>query len=327
MGRMKLLGKVVNQQTGQVEGYCIIKSVQQKSNIKGSDYLDFILCDSEGEIAAKLWDYNPLEHGTYFPDTIVKVRASVNLWKETEQLKIDKIRNIEEDEEVDRSDLIPCAPYDAEWMFEELMNCASGFEDNDITRITQYLLKENKQDLLIYPAAVKLHHAMRSGLLYHTYTMLMVAKHICAVYPALDTDLVYAGIILHDLAKINELEVGNMGIATGYSKSGQLLGHINMGVSMIDRAGAELMIDQELLDLLEHIVLSHHDKPEFGSPKFPMFPEAEAVSEIDLLDARLYEMFSALENISAGQFSERQWSLDNRILYKHGHNQKEKNRK
>ena len=97
------------------------------------------------------------------------------------------------------------------------------------------------------------------------------------------------------------------------------MGHINMGVSMVEQAAAELQLPEELTTLISHILLSHHGVPDFGSPKFPMFPEAEIVSDIDMLDARMFEMYDALGGVRVGEFTERQWSMDNRQLYRHGH--------
>ena len=131
-------------------------------------------------------------------------------------------------------------------------------------------------------------------------------------------DLVYAGVILHDIAKLTELTVGELGIASGYSVSGQLIGHIALGVAMVERVSAELMIPEEITRLVQHMLLSHHGQPEYGSPKPPMFPEAEVVSLLDLLDAKLFTMYDALENTPVGEFTERIWSLDNRQLYRHG---------
>lgn len=323
MGRMNLLSKIHNAASNQVEGYCIVKSVAQKSNVKGSSYLDFILADAGGECVAKLWDYAPEQHGTYAANTVIKVRATINLWKEEEQLKIDRIRNVKADEAVDMAELIPCAPFAPEEMFEELYRCAEEFKNEDLRMLTQYILRENKAAILRFPAALKLHHAMRGGLLYHTTTMLKAAKAVCAVYkqlyPMLSTELVYAGIILHDVAKTQELTVGELGLASAYSEKGQLLGHINMGMAMVERAAAELMTDEHTTMLLQHMLLAHHGVPEFGSPRPPMFPEAEIVSQIDVLDSKLFEMYDALSGVPVGGFSERQWALDNRQLYKHGH--------
>lgn len=325
MGRMNLLDKIysANPAGNQVEGLCIVKSVAIRSNVKGASYLDMVLADAGGECPAKLWDYAPETYGAYEADTVVKVRATINIWKDEEQLKIDRIRNLKPDEQVDMSDLVPCAPFDGEEMYQQVYRCAEGFADNDLKMLTQYLLRENKVELLRFPAALKLHHAVRGGLLYHTCTMLKAAQALCKVYkqlyPTLSEELVYAGVILHDVAKIRELTVGELGIATSYSPPGQLLGHINIGVAMVERAAAELMLESETPMLVEHMLLSHHGVPEFGSPRPPMFPEAELVSQVDLIDSRMYEMFDALAGVAVGGFSERQWALDNRQLYRHGH--------
>lgn len=318
MGRIKLLSNIINSTTNQVEGYCVIKSVQQRSNSKGSDYLDMVISDVGGEISAKLWDYNALIHGAYYPDSIVKVRGTPTLWKDTEQLKIDRIRPLKPNEEVDMGELLSCAPIDPDLMYQEIYDCAQEFKEEDLKRLVQYILRDNKDKLLSQPAALKVHHAFRGGLLYHTLCMLRVARQLSLIYTRLDMDLVYAGVILHDIAKLTELTVGELGIASGYSVSGQLIGHIALGVAMVERVSAELMIPEEITRLVQHMLLSHHGQPEYGSPKPPMFPEAEVVSLLDLLDAKLFTMYDALENTPVGEFTERIWSLDNRQLYRHG---------
>ncbi len=323
MGRMNLLSNCINHATGAVEGFCLVKSVQVKSNVKGADYLDFILADAGGEINAKLWDYSTATHGLYSMGDIIKVRGTINLWKDIEQLKIDRIRHKRDEDDVDMSAIVPSAPVDGEELYRSIYEFAGGFADPELARLTQYLLRTRKDAIACYPAALKLHHAQRCGLMFHTSTMLDVAKKVVEVYkplyPELSSDLVYCGIILHDIAKTEELVVGELGVATAYSTRGQLIGHISMGVSMVEQAAAELQISEELTTLISHILLSHHGQPDFGSPKFPMFPEAEIVSDIDMLDARMYEMFDALGAVKIGDFTERQWAMDNRQLYRHGH--------
>ncbi len=316
MGRMRLL----NQSSGsQFEGFCIVKSVAVKSNIKGSEYLDFVLADCEGEGVAKLWDYNREQHGVYEADDIVKVRGSITLWKEAEQLKIERIRHTQPADDVDMAMLLPCAPFDPQWLYDELYACAGAFADEDLRRLVQYMLRERKEQLLFFPAAVKLHHATRGGLLHHTWTIVQLSRKVVEIYPQLDGDLIAAGAILHDVGKLRELGTGSLGLASSYTPEGQLLGHINIGVSEVAAAAELLAVPQETAMLIEHMLLSHHGQPEFGSPKLPMFPEAEVLSELDLLDSKLYEMFSALEGVSRGAFTERQWALDNRQLYQHLH--------
>lgn len=323
MGKMKLLSKVINRAANQVEGFCIIKSVYTKVNVKGAEYLDFTLADASGEINAKLWDYQSNVHGIYASGDIIKVRATVTVFKDTDQLKIDRIRHMRQGEDIDMSDLVPSAPVDGEQLYTEIYDFVGGFKDGELTRLVQYLMRENRELIIKYPAALKLHHASRSGLMYHTHTMLSIAKRIVEVYsriyPELCPDLVYTGIILHDIAKTQELEVGELGIATAYSARGQLIGHIALGVAMIEKAAAEISIPPETAMLVSHMILSHHGVAEFGSPKPPMFPEAEIVSQIDTLDARMYEMFDALSAVDTSEFTERQWALENRQLYRHGH--------
>ena len=120
MGRMNLLSNCINQSTGAVEGFCIVRSVQVKSNVKGADYLDFLLADAGGEVNAKLWDYSTSTHGLYSIGDIIKVRGTINLWKDVEQLKIDRIRHRHEGEEIDMSALVASAPVDGDEIFDRI---------------------------------------------------------------------------------------------------------------------------------------------------------------------------------------------------------------
>lgn len=144
----------------------------------------------------------------------------------------------------------------------------------------------------------------------------MMAERACEVYTELDSELVMAGVILHDMEKINEIESDELGISSGYSFEGKLLGHLVQGVKTIDRLARELDIPYEKTVMLEHMLLSHHYEPEFGSPKRPMFPEAEMLHYLDVLDAKMFDMQEALEKTEPGHFSERVWTLDNRTVYK-----------
>jgi 3'-5' exoribonuclease len=146
--------------------------------------------------------------------------------------------------------------------------------------------------------------------------MIIVAEKMCDIYLNLNKDLVISGVILHDIEKINEIDANELGIATGYSFEGQMLGHIVQGIIKINKMAEELGVSHEKTVMLEHMILAHHYEPEFGSPKKPLFPEAEMVHYIDVIDARMYDMQEALEATEPGEFSERVWTLDNRRLYK-----------
>ena len=312
MGKMRLIKDAF----GTTEGFCLVKSAAVRTDVKGTEYLDLVLADSEGECVAKLWNYARLTYGEYDANDIVKVRGTVQVWKDTEQFKIDRIRKAVPEDNVDLGAIIPCAPFDPEQMYRELYDTAGAFADEECKRLVQYLLRENREQLLLFPAGVKLHHATRGGLLHHTLAVVNLAKSIAALYPGLHRDLLLTGAILHDIGKLRELDANALGIAGAYTNEGQLLGHINVGMAMVAAAAEITMVSEKTAMLVEHMILSHHGKPEFGSPRLPMFPEAEVLSVCDLLDSKMYEMEAALDGVSKDGFSERQWALDNRQLYK-----------
>ena len=189
-------------------------------------------------------------------------------------------------------------------------------KDSDLQRLSVKMLTDNREKLMYYPAASKNHHAEYAGLLYHMKRMLMTGIAICGVYTDLNQDMVATGVIIHDMEKLNEIESNEYGISPGYSMEGQLLGHIVMGVKSLDRITEKLDFPREKALMLEHMILSHHYEPEFGSPKRPLFPEAEVLHYLDILDARMFDMYDALAATEPGEFSDRVWTLDNRRLYK-----------
>ena len=295
------------------EGYLIVRSAEQRASANGKNYLDMTLADKSGSINAKMWD------GTVQPPlagSIVKVRATGNEFNGRMQLRVEKIRAAESRDQVDMSALIPCAPRDPNEMLGEVVRAADHIADPDLRRITCELLDRAGDKLLTFPAAKQMHHAERSGLLHHTTTMLRAANAIMSVYPQLNASLLIAGVIVHDLAKIDEMDADPLGLVSDYSVDGKLIGHIVRGVVNIQLAAEKTKANPGKALLLQHMVLSHHGIPEYGSPLAPKFPEAEVLNTIDTLDARLYEMDEALSRAIPGGFSEKVWGLDNRQLYR-----------
>jgi 3'-5' exoribonuclease len=186
-------------------------------------------------------------------------------------------------------------------------------QNPNIQRITRHLLKKYQKPFMEFPAATKNHHDFVSGLAFHVVSMLDLAKSICQLYPSLDKDLLYAGIILHDLGKVMELSGA---IASSYTVEGNLLGHISIMVNEIGKAADELGIKGEEVIVLQHLVLSHHGKAEWGSPKPPLIKEAEILHYIDNLDAKMNMMDRALQKVKPGEFTEKIFALDNRSFYK-----------
>lgn len=295
------------------EGYLIVRSAEQRASANGKNYLDMTLADKSGSINAKMWD------GTVQPPlagSIVKVRATGKEFNGRMQLRVEKIRAAESRDQVDMSALIPCAPRDPNEMLGEVVRAADHIADPDLRRITCELLDRAGDKLLTFPAAKQMHHAERSGLLHHTTTMLRAANAIMSVYPQLNASLLIAGVIVHDLAKIDEMDADTLGLVSDYSVDGKLIGHIVRGVVNIQLAAEKTKANPGKALLLQHMVLSHHGIPEYGSPLAPKFPEAEVLNTIDTLDARLYEMDEALSRAIPGGFSEKVWGLDNRQLYR-----------
>lgn len=302
---------------GLVDGFCIIKSIEQKTSSKGDNYLDIMLGDSDGEINAKLWRYIPELHGEYAANELVKIRGVISQYKDSDQLKIERIRHITPEDNVDAADFVKTADYSGEEMFSELLNIAENFSDQNLKIIVSEILKDNRLKLLYWPAAFKLHHAIRGGLLLHSFSIVRLAENVCKVYPFVDRELLIAGAILHDIAKLSEFEVASTGIATGYSAEGNLLGHLAMGAMVIEKYAEKFEVDKQTAMLLEHMCLSHHGEPEFGAAVRPMFIEAELLSELDLMDSRIYEMREAVMSTNPEDFSGRIWAMDNRKLYNH----------
>lgn len=299
-----------------IQGYYLIKGMNLKTSSNNKKYLDLILTDKTGEINAKVWDIDDAMISLYKTGDVAKIRGTVTSWQSSLQFKIVKIRPLEEGDVVVMEDLVQSAPIGKDEMFSEIMGYVAQIKNDDIKRLVKALIDEYETKLMFYPAAKKNHHAIRSGLMYHILRMLRTGEVICQVYTHLNTDLLYAGVILHDIEKINEMISDELGVVSEYSFEGQILGHIIMGIRKIQVTGEKLGIDQEISNLIQHMILSHHYEAEFGSPKKPMLPEAEILHYLDMVDARMYDMTKALESIEPGKFTENIPVLDYRKLYK-----------
>ncbi|MGL4731334.1 MAG: 3'-5' exoribonuclease YhaM family protein [Clostridium sp.] len=301
-----------------IENYFLIKAIDCKftNNSTTNKYLDVTLTDSTGVINAKLWEVSKELETMFTENMLVRVRGTVNEYRGKLQLKIDRIRKLNDEDNVDIEDFVPTAPYKSEEMYELLLDYICKIENEDIRKITEKIILGCEDKLMHYPAAKSNHHAIKGGLLYHVTTMLKSGEALLNIYTYLNKDLVYAGIILHDIAKIYEMSSSELGIVSHYTVEGQLLGHITLGINMIEKAALEVKADREVAVLLQHMILTHHYEPEYGSPKKPMIPEAELLHHLDVMDARLYDMKKALKDVNEGEFSERVWSLDNLSVYK-----------
>ena len=294
--------------------YALIKELNEKKDKNGNGFLDLIVIGSDKkEYPAKIWRFE--NNGQFAADDVIEIEYTVDNYKGKTQLNITTIKKAP-DEMI--KNFIPASEYDGKAVFSILLNKVNNFTDIELKSIVSQIMLDNREALEVYPAAYRLHHAMVGGLMLHTASIVEVAEKICTIYPNINRELLLSGAILHDVAKTFEMSTAKSGLCSGYTIGGELIGHLVKGAMYIDETAKKLGIDSEKVTLLEHMVLSHHGVPEFGSPVRPMFLEAEILSSLDSLDATIFEINNATSKVEAGGFTDRQWALDNRKLFNHG---------
>ena len=296
------------------EGFLMVRAAERKTDKNGRDYVDLNLGDRTGEINAKIWNWDGTQD---VPESgkAVKIRGLVQEYNGRLQLRVEKWRMAVPEDPMDPGDLVPAAPRSPEEMLREIRETVSSMTHPGFRKLTEEMLRMAGDRLSWFPAAQRMHHAERSGLLHHTTDMLRMAKAALEIYPWMNRDLLLSGVILHDLGKLEELKSDESGNVTDYTRDGQLLGHLVRGVTRLREAAERTGISGECVVLLEHMLLSHHGEAEYGSPRPPMFPEAEALHWIDMMDARMNTMKTAWEKTPEGAFSERIASLDRRVYH------------
>ncbi|MFA6807898.1 MAG: CMP-binding protein, partial [Eubacteriales bacterium] len=193
--------KIIDFQIGEKYiSYFLLRRVECKIAANGNKYLDLTLGDSSGEIVARLWDYREETDVEYGESMLVKASGSISQWQGKKQMKIEKIRPVKSSDKVNVGEFVASAPIAAEDMYLEIQEYIKKIKKEKIREIVKLIVKEGGDKLLFFPAAVQNHHALRSGLLYHTLSMLRAGERLMEVYTFLDSDLLLAGIILHDMA-------------------------------------------------------------------------------------------------------------------------------
>ena len=277
-----------------------------------SNYLSIVFQDETGTIDAKLWNASQEQMNSLTLGAVVRGKGDIIKYSDDRQMKIVSIDNISY-QESQQVQFLSKAPMSSELMMNEIMDYVKCISNLKLYTLTKYLFENSMEKLEIYPAASRKHHEIDSGLAYHTLSMLRIAKSLITIYPQLNADLIYAGIILHDLGKTVELSGP---VVPKYTLEGKLLGHISIAQAMVLEASKTLNIEGEEVILLQHMILSHHGKNEYGSPVLPQIREAEIVYLIDNIDARINMFDKALENVELGDYSKRIYALENRTIYK-----------
>lgn len=298
-----------------MEMVVLIKNCQLRQTKKNKLYLALYFSDASGEIRGNYWDASQEDAQKFASGTIVELSGRREEYQGHAQIKIYSLRTVGPNEGYDLSQFVKAAPQKVDKMKEEINQYVFAILNPTFNRIVRALLKKWDKRFFTYPAGKSNHHALKGGLAFHTLSMLKDAKGICDNYPQVNRSLLYAGCILHDMGKVLELSGP---VATQYTKEGNLIGHLVLIDEQIVLAANELKFDPEDEDLmlLRHMVLSHHGKFEYGSPKLPALLEAELLHRIDDLDATIYAVTSALQAVKPGHFTDPIFSQDNRRFYR-----------
>lgn len=296
-----------------VDQFFLVHKATQGVTAQGKDYMTLHLQDKSGEIEAKVWTVTKEDMATLKPELIIHVKGDVINYRGRKQMKVNQFRVATEADGLKTQDFIDGAPMSVDEIKSQMQSFIFEIENASLQRITRHLLQKYDEAFFTFPAASSHHHNFVSGLSYHVLTMLQIAKGLCEIYPNLNKSLLYSGIILHDMGKVRELSGP---IATSYTLEGNLLGHISIASEEVAEAARELGIQGEEVLLLRHLILSHHGKLEYGSPKLPHVKEAEILHFIDNIDARMNMFDKAFKKIEKGQFTERVFGLENRQFYK-----------
>ena len=298
-------------------GFYLMRNLIPRKSKNGKPYLSLLLTDVSASIEAMVWDYGgPI--GPQDEGRVAWVQGVLKEYRGMPQITVEAIRPAEPREYDGKlDDLIPTAPVNRQETYARVVALVESLEDEDYRRVCREALRRHGEAFQRFPAAKTVHHGFVGGLLMHTADMLETADFLASRYPGvIYRDLLLAGALLHDMAKLREFVVSDLGVVTEYSAPGQLLGHLVMGAQEAAEICRDLEVPEEKSMLLQHLLLSHHGQPEFGAAVVPQCAEAELLAAIDHIDSRMEIYRENLENTQPGQFTPRIFALDRRI-YRH----------
>ena len=280
-----------------VTSFFLLASISARDRKGGGQYLALTLADKTGQFEARMWDDFADALASCAAGSYVKVQGQVSKYQGKFQITLSKMR-LAAPVEIDTADYIPTTKYDIPTMAAELRGYVTAFRNPHLRALVLSFLDDPTigPAFIEAPAAKRLHHAWLGGLLEHVVSLVRVCLANVPFYPEVDPDLLLTGAILHDIGKVRELSWGS---SFDYTLEGQLIGHISIAqgllhekIALLNAATPDDPFPPQLRLLIEHMILSHHGKLEFGSPKLPMTPEAMLLSALDDLEAK----FQALRN-------------------------------
>ena len=301
------------------DSFFLVLGRQMRTTQTNKPYLNLIFCDKTGQLEGRAWEpADPRIARDFERGDVVKARGCVQRFNDRLQMKVEQLRKAHP-HEVDKGDYMPATTYDVAALWNQLLGFVESFTDANLKLLLTTILADPKMagDYREAPAAKQLHHAWLGGLLEHVISLLTLADQVAPHYPILHRDLLLTGVILHDIGKVRELA---WDIGFEYTIEGMLLGHIQIGAALAERTMDSLPgFPPRLKTLVLHMILSHHGKLEFGSPKLPMIPESLMLSFLDDLDAKMMAVQmefdkGAREGRPADELTGRVWALDSRQL-------------
>lgn len=288
----------------------LVKDKNLSTDKNGKSFLSVVLSDKSGQVDARIWDQAQEVNELFEVDDFVLVKGTVQKFQNRNQLVIHNIEAMNPSS-VQIADFLPTTKNNIDEMFNELIKISEEVRNPFIRDLILNTLRDNEIQPLIKkcPAAKTVHHAYIGGLLEHTLSICNVMKLISQNYKELDLDLLIFGAIFHDIGKVWELSFDTY---IGYTDVGRLVGHIPLGSELVERKAREIPnFPVELKHVCKHLVLTHHGKLEYGSPKRPKFLEAMVVGMIDELDSRINSMMTYMNSQMSESNPEQKWSSYN----------------
>lgn len=292
--------------------YALIENMQKRYTANRASYYGLTLSDGVSSADARVWNCSIIEENDVQAGNIYLFDARVNKYGETKQFVLNRIQEVPEGA-INKSDFIKCAPVEKNVIIDGIKEYIKKINNTLIHDLVVTIYNKINKEFFEYPAAMSMHHNYLYGLGYHTYTMAKLADKVLEIYPGMNSDVLYAGVLLHDIGKVKELSGS---VSPVYTEDGNLLGHIVIGLQMLSVAASELdMLETEEYKVLSHLVASHHGELEFGSPKEPCMMEAYALHLIDLMDSRLASMSPEVVRTEKGTSTAPIGSINRKSLY------------
>ena len=304
------------------KSYCqpaLILDMEDRITKNGKPFVAMKFTDGDSNINANVFDQSVDDLNENGID--VESIAEINIYLRSPYYNINSI-SPNDDVSVSVSDFIRTIPEDIDTLYNNMMSTITNSECNAIdspfglASLTWNIISENSEEFKRSAAGVSIHHNTIGGLLLHTAKMVSAADKLCDTYPCLDKELLVCGAALHDIGKLKELKTSPLG-KIEYTPEGRMLGHAMLGIQMIDREISKMpnIFDSARVELLKHLIASHHGQLEYGAISTPAIAEAECLHALDMIDSRIYQYQDAERCTKPGELSSKIYGLENSTVF------------